>query len=201
MAAVDLPSNSFKSREAAKPDKNLTKVVSGPVKKANTTGRKLQGIFAPGDGKEIGRYILDDVLIPSIKRAVDDIISNGIHMLLYGDGGSPKSSNTRAGSIQYSSLYDNVRSSYSSRSASSASSARYEDVVLPSKRDAEEVLSRLDELMDVYGVVSVADLNELVGISGSYTDNNYGWTSLKSADILRVRDGYLLKLPRATVIK
>ena len=37
----------------------------------------------------------------------------------------------------------------------------------------------------------------LVGINGSYTDNKYGWTHLRSADVQRVRDGYLLKLPKA----
>ena len=46
-------------------------------------------------------------------------------------------------------------------------------------------------------MVSVADLYDLVGISGNYTDNKYGWTNLRNSDVQRVRDGYLLKLPKA----
>jgi len=47
-------------------------------------------------------------------------------------------------------------------------------------------------------MVSVADLYELVGIQGSYTDNKYGWTkNIRNASVVRVRDGYLLKLPKA----
>lgn len=55
----------------------------------------------------------------------------------------------------------------------------------------------MQDLIDTYGMVSVADLYDLVGINGSYTDNKYGWTHLRSADVQRVRDGYLLKLPKA----
>ena len=57
------------------------------------------------------------------------------------------------------------------------------------------------ELLDTYGLVRVADLKDLVGITGSYTDNRYGWTSLRSAEIVRVRDGYMIKMPRAVVIE
>ena len=58
----------------------------------------------------------------------------------------------------------------------------------------------MDELIDRYEVVSVADLYELVGITGNYTDNKYGWTNIRNAEVVRVRDGYVLKLPKATPI-
>ena len=54
----------------------------------------------------------------------------------------------------------------------------------------------MDELIDTYGNVSVADLYDLVGKSSEYTDNKYGWTNLRNAEPVRVRDGYMLKLPK-----
>ena len=55
----------------------------------------------------------------------------------------------------------------------------------------------MDELIDAYGLVRVADLKDLVGISGPYTDNKYGWTNIRNAEIVRVRDGgYWIKMPR-----
>ena len=45
--------------------------------------------------------------------------------------------------------------------------------------------------------VKIADLYDLVGMDSNYTDNRYGWTNLRSAQVVRVRDGYLLKLPKA----
>ena len=53
------------------------------------------------------------------------------------------------------------------------------------------------ELLDIYKTVTVADLKDLVGVTPIYTDNKYGWTNLRNADVQRVRDGYLLKLPKA----
>ena len=55
----------------------------------------------------------------------------------------------------------------------------------------------MNELIDTYDVVSVADLYDLVGKSCNYTDNKYGWTNIRNAEPIRVRDGYLLKMPKA----
>jgi hypothetical protein len=55
-------------------------------------------------------------------------------------------------------------------------------------------------LIDTYGIVSVADFYDLVGITGNYTDNKYGWNNIHSASIVRVREGYMIKLPRALAL-
>ena len=54
----------------------------------------------------------------------------------------------------------------------------------------------MNELLDNYGIVSVADLYDLVGKSCDYTANRYGWTNIRNAEPVRVRDGYLLKMPK-----
>lgn len=41
---------------------------------------------------------------------------------------------------------------------------------------------------------------DLCGMTCNYTDNKYGWKSLARADISRVRDGYMIKLPKAEPI-
>ena len=78
----------------------------------------------------------------------------------------------------------------------------FDDIVLESRGEAEEVLSRMDELLEMYEIVSVADLYDLVGITHDYTDNNYGWTNIRTAEVVRVRNGgYMLKLPKVLPIK
>ena len=53
------------------------------------------------------------------------------------------------------------------------------------------------DIMDNYdGVVTVADLYDLADLTQPYTANRYGWTNLRNATTQRVRDGYILKLPR-----
>ena len=56
----------------------------------------------------------------------------------------------------------------------------------------------MEELLERFDVVSVADLFDMAGISCNYTDNKYGWTDLRNARVERVRDGYIINLPRAT---
>ena len=56
----------------------------------------------------------------------------------------------------------------------------------------------MEEIIATYGLVSVADFYELVGVPSNYTDNNYGWSNLRNAYVDRLRDGgYIIKLPRA----
>lgn len=70
------------------------------------------------------------------------------------------------------------------------------DIVLESREEAEEVLSRMDDLMATYGNVSIADMYDLVGIGGNYTDNRYGWTNTRDVRIVRVPEGYKIRLPK-----
>ena len=73
--------------------------------------------------------------------------------------------------------------------------------MLESRGEADAVLSRMDEIMEEYDIVRVADLYDLVGITGDYTDNKYGWTNIRDAKVVRVRDGYKIQLPRAMPLK
>ena len=63
--------------------------------------------------------------------------------------------------------------------------------------EIEEAVAEMEELIDMYQLVSVADFYDLVGVSGNYTDNKYGWTNVRNASVVRVRDGYMIKLPKA----
>ena len=76
-----------------------------------------------------------------------------------------------------------------------------DDIILESRVDAEDVISRMKEIIETYGFVRVTDLYDLVGITGDYTDNKYGWTNIRGAEPVRVRDGYMLKLPKAVPLK
>lgn len=208
---VEYKGNSHKSKETRKTEvtaevlekKKVEKVTSGGVKrKKKSELSKIASTFIAEDVTNVKDYIINDVILPTVKRSISDIIVNGIDMLLYGETRNRKSSG--GSRVSYSKYYDD-RDRYERKSRDSERGRRnvrngydYEDIVLESRGDAEDVLDRMDDLLDTYGLVSVADLYDLVGIQGSYTDNKYGWTQLKTADIQRLRDGYLLKLPKAT---
>ena len=140
-----------------------------------------------------------DLLVPTIKKAISDIVKDGIDMIL-GTGG-PSTRSTNASKVSYRNYYDrrdNERNYTSARRNTTGYS--YDDIILETRGEAEEVITAMDGLMDTYGIVSVADLYDLVGIQCNYTDNKYGWTNIRNVEPIRVRDGYMLKLPKAMPI-
>lgn len=193
------PSNSNKSKEVraeVQPEekKKIEKVVATPVKTKKKSGLgKLFGNLVSDDARDIKTYLVGDILIPTVKKTISDTVD----MILF--GGSRKSSSP-ASRISYRSFYDEPRTR-NIREPVAPVGYNYDDIILGSRGDAEEVLLRLNELIDTYQIASVADLYDLVGLTGNYTDNKYGWTNLQTADVVRVREGYMLKLPRPLPIK
>jgi hypothetical protein len=76
-----------------------------------------------------------------------------------------------------------------------------EEIVVPLLEEANEVLFRLRTLVCRKGYATVAELYELVGISGRFLDQRSGWVSLRGAHVARVHDGFILKLPKTTCLE
>ncbi len=181
--------NSHKSKVEAD-EKKVEKVVTGKVtSKKKSPFRRFTDVFVPEDMTSVKSYILTDVVIPAIKDGIFDTVRT---ILYGGKGGHGKPS----AKVQYRNYYD-----YNKRDSGMPIRNRndydYNDITLDDRGEAEEVLMRMDELIDTYGVVSVADFYDLVGIVGNYTDGKYGWTNLRNASVIRGRDGYKIKLPKA----
>ena len=197
----DYKPNSHRSKETAqKTEKKVEKVVRGAVKTRKKKGlEKAKGAIFSEDAANIESYVVMDVLIPALKKAISDVVTNGIEILLYGESGRTRR-NSPSGSISYRNFYDRRDDGPRRLNAPVRNGYDLNDIVLETRGEAEDVLARMDELVEQYGVVSVADLYDLVGITGNYTDNKYGWTNIRNAEPIRVRDGYLLKLPKVTTI-
>jgi hypothetical protein len=195
-------SHKYKEEQNKQPEteKKVEKVITGTAKpRKKTELRKLADVFISDDVHNVKSYILMDVLIPSVKKATSDIVRNGIDMILYGGSSSPNKSSSPSSKISYKSFYDSK--SYDNRDSYKARSGYdFSDIILDNRGEAEDVISRMDELVSTYGQVTVADFYDLVGITGNYTDNRYGWTNIRSASVERVRDGYLIKLPKASAL-
>lgn len=193
-------SHKYHAEQQQKEKKKVEKVIKGKAKiKKKSELHKFTDIFISEDIANVKSYIFMDVLVPAIKKAVSDIITDGVDMILYGEKGSRRTS--KAGKISYRDYYDRRDSDrYSRNEIRTRSGYGYDDVIVDTRGEAEDVLARMDELMDEYQVVSVADLYDLVGASCNYTDNNYGWTNIRNAEIVRVRNGYMIKMPKALPI-
>ena len=190
-----------KETAAAVPEKRVQKVVKSPVKTKTNELRKFADIFISEDVKNVKSYILMDVLVPAIKKAIYDIVTNGIDMFLYGGNGKGKSSGPSGSKVSYRNFYDQRNSNTpiahrGSESVKNHNGFEYEDLVFDNRGDAEAVKDQMLATIERYGMVTVADLYDMCDQSAPYTSQKFGWTNLSSAEVIRVRGDYVIKLPR-----
>lgn len=192
--------NSHKFKEAQaqaatqQEEKKIEKVIEGTARARKKSGiRKAMDNFISDDVPNIRTYVIKDVIVPTIKK----IISETVDMVLFGKS---RKSTPIAGRVSYNRFFEEPRRQ--AAPVQTATSYSYSEVVVDSYGDAELVLSQMQDIIETYEQVSVADLYDLVGITGEYTDNRYGWTNISNAEIVRLRDGgYLLRMPKALPIK
>lgn len=186
-------SNSYKSKEKDE-KKKVEKVVTGKAVAKKKGGiQKFTDVFISEDISNVRSYILMDVLVPALKKAVADIVTNGIDMLLYGEAGHTKTRSTGS-KIAYNSIYRDTRDPLPRRARNDFD---YDRIIFNSRGDAEAVLNAMDEMISQYKVVTVGDLYDLADVTtNNYMINKYGWTDIRTADVVRVSDGYVIKLPK-----
>ena len=196
--------NSIKNREE---NKKVEKVIKGKAKaKKKSESSKIASNIVADEAKSIKDYAIYEVIIPALKDGITQLVKGCIDMMFYGEVRSTSNSIRRSGlnatRVSYRDYYDDRR--YDRRSERrTAIRQSYDDIIFDSRNDAEEVLDRMDELIEQYGIVTVGDYFDLAGVTGNgYTDHNYGWTSVSSATIERDRQGgYYIKMSRPSPIR
>lgn len=199
--------NSHKSKEEnteiATQEKRAEKVVTAGVQVKKKSGfAKFADNFIEEDSRTVKDYIFKEVLKPALKKAISDMTKGAIDLWLYGDANVSRDytlRNTNASRISYQSYYRDDRD-YNRAPIRNYRTGNYDfaNVAFDSMGDAQEVLKRMDEIMARYHLVRVADLYDLAGIAGTYTDNDWGWMDIQSASVSRTYDGkYIIRLPKA----
>lgn len=208
---ANYPANSHKAKveKAAPTEKKVESVVTGKVvQRKKPLGAKIAETFAGEDAKSVGDHILFDVLIPAAKAAISDAASQGVERLLFGEVRSRRATSSVTSRTNYTSYNRPVSSPGrafepdGARSMSRRARATHDfnEIVLEDRGQAEGVLDGMGALIDKYDICTVSDLYDLVGITGNYTDDKWGWTDLRGAEVRRIREGYLLNLPRPVAI-
>jgi hypothetical protein len=193
------------AKEEASP-KKIEKVIEGTViRRKKPLGKRISEMFIGGDSRTVGAYLLYDVLLPATKDTLADLMSQGVERMLFGEVQSTSRRPGRRGSGQNYVSYNRYSGSRppwenrreEPRKTSRAVQARpkFDEIIVQTRPEAEEVIQRMFDLIERYESATVADLYELVGIPGEYTDDKWGWTELRGAGITRITRGYLLNLP------
>lgn len=207
------PSNSNKAKDPVEDrteTKKIESVVTNEVARRKTPlGKRLAETFIGGDAKSVAGYVVLEVLVPAAKDMIADAFSQGVERMIYGEVRSTsRRTGVRPGGTNGYTAYNRITQSnnkprsgldeFSKRDPSrkARSNHDFDEIVIATRVEADLVLQRMYDILEQYDTATVADLYELVGITPAYTDGKWGWSALPGAGITRIREGYLLDLPK-----
>jgi hypothetical protein len=202
---TNYPGNSHKS--VNNPEKKaVEKVITGTaVTRPKGLGSKIAEAFIMDDTKTVGQYILFDVVIPTTKNLIMDMGNEFLSRLLNGTGGSrirrDAFGRSTGGSVGYNKMYSGSSGRGDDRERPMSNRARathdFDEIEIETRGEAEDVLATMGDRLDQYGMVTLTDLYDMVGISGSFADDKWGWVDLRGSEVVRNRAGrYVLSLPK-----
>jgi hypothetical protein len=140
-------------------------------------------------------------VVPTAKEMMVDGVNSLVERLIYGDNHRyRRGPSGPLGYVNYNRMSQRgpepQRIQPQQLSRPSRMRHSFDEIVIASRQEAEEVLDRMYDLISQYDAVTVAELYELTGLESSHTDQKWGWEDLRGSGVGRVRGGgYLLELP------
>lgn len=219
-----LPNNSeTANKPVTKPpiNQNAEKIEGISASHRPTFWRMLKSSLIPENMTPMD--LVQDVVIPSIRDGIFDILISSIDHWRGGVGGSSVITNNRringsvatrisSGSTNYNKI-SRIGQTYE-KTQVVVSSPSYDDIFIKDGVDkngkfvsgvvrAQTVIAQLDDDISRYQVARVSDLFKYCGLSPSPngSDFNWGWTNLDSAGYEPKKGGALLVLPEAMQIE
>lgn len=172
-------------------------------------GSKIAETFITGDMDDVKRYVVQEIIVPRVKQTIEEIITNGVHILFNGRASSG-SSGHRKNSMYVS--YDNggyVDYSNAGKRAGqnvSTYTGSFGNFIYPFKtrQEADEIISMLGDVLEAYKKISIKDYYDILmnryknlKVQISITDPNYGWKSMDGISVKQTYDRqYYIQFPR-----
>lgn len=198
-------------REAEKP--RVERIVTSPVtRRKKGFGRRMVESFVGGEPRSVGSFVMLDVLLPAMRDMIADGFTQMIEGVVYGESrsvGRRTGSRFSSGAMGRTNYHRMSTSRFDNRPdpRAPAMSQRgramhdFEDLVFPRLVEAQEILDRLFGIIQEFEFATIRDLYEMVGEKASHTDEKYGWSDISTARIERIREGYVLNLPRPEILR
>lgn len=180
--------------------KKTKKVVTGKVMRR----KKKKSAVAVGNLQSVWGYVLSEVFLPAARDMLyDGLVAGSGRMIYQEDRPIPRKAGGTQGRSEYK-AYNRfakhnrpVNEPDEPRRVTKRARAThdFDEIILSTRREAEEMLDSLYEELEQYDSVTVSEFYQMVGITPQYTDDNWGWTDFRGSSVRHVRGGYLLNLP------
>lgn len=189
-------------------EKEIRPVTAKPKKKKFSQKLK-EAMFSEDIGNgSVTEYVFFKILVPSVKRVLSDMANTAINMAL---GLDPKTRTIQANThTANASLYRdrNYNRSYS------AGEANRRDAISELEWDEEtarDIYNQMADLIERYNDCSIENAYSIMGLGDRIrtTDRNWGWTSMRGADVVCVyhnpqnpeEDRWIVDLPPAKPLR
>ena len=204
-------SHSSKEKTIISEKEKVRRVVnkSDIVSTHKSLGEKFVDTFCNETVEDVKSWLVTDVVVPGIKNTILDMLG----MMFFGGGDYSRGRRDRG--------YDRERVSYNSYYSSSRDRGRhdrrdrrddrddgpkrdgkvdYRNIIFRDGRAAKDLVDEMHRRIDDYNQVSIAEMFDMMEITGKYTDNNWGWTRKSDIGIRRVSSGYLIDVAEAEAL-
>jgi hypothetical protein len=211
---LDYQGNSRKERDrqATNPEKKVERIVDAEVvSQPKSLTRKFKDIFVAVTLKRAGQFVFAEVIVPRARQYSYEVIDAMLQSMFFGRSRydrRPDTTHWGGARVQYNRpvsqsrtiLYPDEprgRLPESPRSLMRVDRRNTDDLLVGSREDAEKIIEGLIDILDKYDMVSMADLNQMIGREVEPIDNKWGWTylSMHNLSYRQTRDGYLIELP------
>lgn len=213
MDEIKFEPNSFKYK-AQQETKNIgankyqkkNKVINGTATvKKKSEWIKMKDIIFAGDIAKIKEFAWQEVIVPSVKKAIHDIVTNGADILIYGADGNPnkKIDIVNSSKITYGSFFNQTTRPLNSIIEPFKRVYDYDTILYDTIKDAKDVANSMISTVEDYGFVKVSDYYDYSGVTGDPMSHNYGWSKSDLGNIAIAQHGnkYIIRLPKPSEIK
>jgi len=196
-------SDGYKQKQAeeqasSEPEKTDVKPRYTITKREKTFGEKLKEAVFGENVKNVPEHVFFNIIVPNVMRMFGDSINGALNMTFrgFGRGSSADARYRDDGSPyrDYDRMYERDRNR-SWRRATPTNIADFDDYIFNSDYGVKHAIDELNDLLDRYKEITVADVCQQIGKSPKSIDNKWGWRSTRDFEAVPVRDGWILSVP------
>lgn len=201
---TEFPSQSHRSQEPR--EVQPVTLAPGRVRKP-TLSTRFKETFFKSSPQEVWGSMFWDVFMRGITDNLADSFHEGVDTLFRGQGGSVNRIRRQRSFGSNSQISKHNPDRALGRGARERISREDRDrqnvgvIEIDSRAEAEEVLAQLNQSIDQFDVVTLAEFYQMVRITPDHTDYGWGWTDLGGSEIVHSRGSYYLDLPPVVDIR
>ncbi len=204
---VKVVNNPLEKEQSQPEDKVVRKISGNPIVKKKNLADRFSMLVWGGDLKAVRDEVTVSVIIPAVKDLIYNTGMSALSQIVYGANDAPSSDYTSFRTNYENHFRSNSNKTSSSRMVNdqirsvsdrvrSKSSVSFQEITVESRQDILLIREELLDNINRYGSVSLLDYYRTCRVGFEPTDDNYGWRDLRSINPRKVRQGWILDLPR-----